>query len=582
MGFPSVPLLSAHHHRGVSLATGIPVGRPMSDRTPARGTFAQPTRMHSAAGYPAPPPYATTNLGAGIDSNGRTRPLQDADPDSPPGSAPLAAMGGEGTHSPRAMPVPEPTQQHLPGKPGGDERTGRGQFLAQQHAFNHAGLALYRGDSQEEHDMAFIRGPDYPARLRTILSEQTQDKKYAWTIDQFEWWMPDWKNLQPSTRTSRLATLARLAGHPVHPVVLQGMAAEIVTSFYHHYRHRRDVEGKSPAALSNDFKAIRLLGAFLGIPDNAWPTQPPVPRKAKKMLPSPEEVYDLLHDQYTPDARNSYENALIRYLLAVDFGLGLRYPNEAWSLRVQDVDLDSHTVVVTENKKRGSTRRLLIEPTWLCCNHTTLSLRNWLDWRSKVDVGGTDALFLKPDGQPFRSANYLRVWLAQRVQPKYPWFTGYTGRRWCANARLIDSGFDHARVADWLGHEGVDMLRRHYEQDARLHEKMHGKDWISRAFRRPRSTGTEDQPPKNGLSSGSNRSGVQRTQGGKSAAPGGAADDQTPDSCSSSVSSPSSSSLRRRVGRRERLAATDRARRDLRRILNEPRSRCYAAPGARP
>lgn len=56
------------------------------------------------------------------------------------------------------------------------------------------------------------------------------------------------------------------------------------------------------------------------------------------------------------------------------------------------------------------------------------------------------------------------------------------------NARLVEWGFDYARVADWTGHESVEMVRSHYEKDARIHAQLYGKDWLERAFRKPKRT----------------------------------------------------------------------------------------------
>lgn len=108
--------------------------------------------------------------------------------------------------------------------------------------------------------------------------------------------------------------------------------------------------------------------------------------------------------------------------------------------------------------------------------------------RDKVDVGGTDAFWLQPSGEPFPNKLALKRFLDRRVKPHFPWFQCYLGRRWNANARLIEWKYDYARVADWMGHESVDMVRREYEHDARIHERLLGRDWLMRAFQKPRTT----------------------------------------------------------------------------------------------
>ena len=133
-------------------------------------------------------------------------------------------------------------------------------------------------------------------------------------------------------------------------------------------------------------------------------------------------------------------------------------------------------------------------PRWLCCGKNRASLAQYLKWRAKVDVGGTDAFFLMPNGEPFKSKHHLKRWLDLRVKPKFPWFHGYLGRLWCANARLIEWGYDYSRVAEWLGHESVDMTRRTYEHEARLHRRNYGGSWMERAFKD--STGSTGDRPR--------------------------------------------------------------------------------------
>lgn len=321
------------------------------------------------------------------------------------------------------------------------------------------------------------------------------DTDKAWDEDELGSHLEGYKGMNPNTVSQRLRDLRRMARHPIRPVILHGTRSDLVASFYDYMTYRVQFEKKAPTAIRNDFKAVRCLGDLRGVPREVWPRPPTVPRKARTQLPTPEMVRALLQADYVPNAKNSYENQLVKYLLVLDFGLGLRFPNEAFALKVSDFDPATHTLVVTEPKKGNATRRLLIEPTWMCCSKRHASLANYLKWRSKVDVGGTDAFFLKPDGQPFPSKFALKRFLDKRVKKKFPWFHLYLGRTWSANARLIEWGHNHARVANWLGHDGVDMLRKQYEQEARLHEQIHGKDWLLRAFQAKPIRRTEARKP---------------------------------------------------------------------------------------
>jgi hypothetical protein len=43
-------------------------------------------------------------------------------------------------------------------------------------------------------------------------------------------------------------------------------------------------------------------------------------------------------------------------------------------------------------------------------------------------------------------------------------------------------------VAAWHGHESVNMTKNAYEHSARLHESLHGDNWLGRAFKKPKKT----------------------------------------------------------------------------------------------
>jgi integrase len=336
------------------------------------------------------------------------------------------------------------------------------------------------------------------------------DRPSAWIEQELTDHWRIWQRLSEDTIANQHRHLRRMARHPIFPVKIHGTRTQLVDSFLRFFRHREVDERRRPGALKNDLKAIRNLGDFLGIPRELWPRAPPMPKKVRSSLPRPEQVNALLHARYA--AKNSYEQLLMRSLLALDFGFGVRFPSEAFALRVQDVDLRQHTLVITEPKKRGSTRRVLIEPAWLCCGRTRASLANYLKARAKIDVGGTDALFLQPTGEPFPNKLALKRWIDRRVKPVaerlgfgqgVDRFHCYLGRTWCANARLIEWGFDYGRVADWLGHDSVDMTRNNYEQEARLHAKLYGDQWLSRAFRlRRRATKGPKKAPSPDFPSG--------------------------------------------------------------------------------
>lgn len=339
-------------------------------------------------------------------------------------------------------------------------------------------------------------------RLRSIFDTLKEPDK-EWTEEGLACHLVTWERMNPRTVGQRLRDLRRLASHPLVPVKVHGTRMDLVDSFLQFMHHREIVEGKTGTAIANDFKAVKILAKYRGIPREVWPKPPPILEKANETLPSPEEIHALLHSSYAPDAKNSYTQHLIQYLLVLDFGFGPRMPSEAHALRIQDFDPDRHLITIREPKKSMRSRRLYVEPEWLCCGTNRPSLVHYLKWREKVDVGGTDAFFLKPNGEPFPTKDALRVFLEGYIRPKFPWYHGYLGRTWTTNARLIEWGFDYARVADWLGHESVEMVRKHYEKDARIHQKLYGDAWLDRAFRKPKSKRTVEAPKMASLSASS-------------------------------------------------------------------------------
>lgn len=327
----------------------------------------------------------------------------------------------------------------------------------------------------------------HAARLRARL-EEIKTPVQDWTTEELEMYLRDYKRRKRSTIRTRLCQLRFMENYAPMPVKLHGTRYELVQSFFLYSRVREEEEKAPATTLINDHKAIRSLGDFLGIPREIWPTAPTEPKNDERELPSPEDIYDLLHADYTPRPNVSYENALVKALLLLDFAVGVRFPSEAHSLRLRDFDPERHILTITEPKKSGRRRTVLIEPEWICCSARQASLANYLAWRKKVDPEGReDAFFLKPNGRPFHSKFGLSKFLNDHVKPRFPWFHPYLGRHWCANARLIDQGFDYARVADWLGHERLDMTRREYEHGARIYERLYGRHWLDRIARRTKS-----------------------------------------------------------------------------------------------
>jgi integrase len=332
----------------------------------------------------------------------------------------------------------------------------------------------------------------FASRLRQKL-ETLKEPTPEWTMDEFKMYLRDYRRLGASTIAKRVSQLGFMELHPRMPVHLHGDRFSLVNSFFLYVRYREDVEDKAEATI-NDHRAIKALGEFLGIPSEIWPTAPTAQQTDERWIPTPEQVYDLLHASYAPRPFVDYNHHLVKGLLVFDFLIGPRMPSEAHKLQLTDFNPEQHTLVITEPKKSGRRRTLLLEPEWACCSTRHPSLANYLTWRDKVAERSQKAFFLRDTGEPFASKHGISDFLGDRVKPQFPWFYPYLGRHWCANARLIDSGFDYIRVADWLGHEDVNMLRREYEHNSRLHQRLYGNDWLARVARRS----TLDPTPREG------------------------------------------------------------------------------------
>jgi hypothetical protein len=111
------------------------------------------------------------------------------------------------------------------------------------------------------------------------------------------------------------------------------------------------------------------------------------------------------------------------------------------------------------------------------------SLANRLTWRDKLGPS-TDHLFPKPDGTAWRRKENLANWLRTRVVDKFPWWSPNLARYWGINARLIDSGFDAYRLAEWTSHSSFGWIKDHYAPRARALKVAYGDRWVAGAFQK--------------------------------------------------------------------------------------------------
>lgn len=334
------------------------------------------------------------------------------------------------------------------------------------------------------------RSPAERARLRDIL-EGNEDRNKDWTEEEFEHWMI-WERLGLKTRKQRRRDLKRMAIHGVHPVKIHGTRFEIVDTFTEFSTYRELVERVGAPGIRNDYKAIKTLGKYRGIPLTAWRRPPPIVRRPHADMPSPEMIRALLRSKFAPDPAHSYEHHLVQYILAWDFFFGPRFPSEFVAMLVDDWRPATHSLWWRMTKMEGESHQVVIEPRWMCCGRNFPSLHNYVHkWRPKVDVGGTDAMLLDPNGEPFKSPEALKAWMDERVKPvaeklgfgeRFERYHGYLGRTWCAQARLIRWDRNFGRVAQWLGHADGDQVIARYGRDVEVNAAIHGDHWLERTF----------------------------------------------------------------------------------------------------
>ena len=204
------------------------------------------------------------------------------------------------------------------------------------------------------------------------------------------------QRLSPSTVEKNLRYARFMETHPVVPVDFRNPNYE---NFIRHMDYREQVEGATPNALANEWKAMLMFLRAYGIP--RWDYKlPPVPHSHKRMLPYPNTVNRFFNYRYSDDP---YENALYQYLFFHSFLIGWRVPSEIVSMTVDDVVLDGDMgyLIVTETKKHRSQRTLIPEKA-IMTSRVHKSFKNWIDyWRPKVENQYSgNALYLWPSGRP--------------------------------------------------------------------------------------------------------------------------------------------------------------------------------------
>jgi integrase len=344
--------------------------------------------------------------------------------------------------------------------------------------------------------------------LQSLLDELQKERSVPeWSLNDLEHWLKDDQEKAVTTVKDRLTHTRFMESWPAQPVMMHGTRYQFLMSGRLFYAIRKagiktddgkdwKVKPATADALKKDLKTLKALGKFLGVPPNVWPVAPAKAAKSSVWVPTPEQVYELLHTDWTKDPKRSIENQWMKHVLAVPhFGTGLRSPKEVWVMKPDAWDSGAGILRVIEPKKNLRERLVYVEPTWLGHGSNRPSYDSWLGWRDRLDrtigINGK-AMFPNPlTGEDFPSPEAFKQFLDGRVKKRYPWFHGYLARHWSVYARLIDGGLtdtNYNTVAEWHGHESVDMTRDTYGPGARAYSKSpkYGVNWLSRAMAVPR------------------------------------------------------------------------------------------------
>jgi integrase len=338
---------------------------------------------------------------------------------------------------------------------------------------------LFGGEKVKiNYDLKNIKRTDFPITLDPKTASFTDVAIHA-SLRQ---------RLSKSTIESRLSTARFMETHP-QPVNFRNPTYE---NFIAHMDYREQVENAGPCALQNEWKTMRMFLKSYGI--KIWTYKPPsTPTYTANIIPFPDQVYKILNFTYSKD---SYENALIQYLLTHNFIVGWRFPSEPAEMKTTDVNIERGYITITEPKKHNSTRNL--SPEEIMTNRRRKSFKNWVDaWRPKVENQySQEYLYLRPDGHPY-SRDQLRQLLNRKAKPQidtvFPEYYNYCSRHFAAVSRLIRTklqykSFDVYEVRDWLGHTKIETTMG-YIKDAKHYYVLAPYDWVHRVLKAPNGWG---------------------------------------------------------------------------------------------
>ena len=347
---------------------------------------------------------------------------------------------------------------------------------------------VIRNSKFQNYDVGIIRKIDSKKLLYPLTVDfsryETNEELYCAVKT---WWIETKKKAE-KTIDVRIRTARQFERHPVFPVdwlIFDEKPEQVINLLMYlenvEYKEKGkelDVNNYGVNHIHNLWKTIRTFAEARGVDISYWPYRPPErPENKVKIIPMPPMVNKLIHHKY---AKAQYANKLIKTILTIGFQSGLR-PEEIIILKVKNIDFESGTIIITEQKKRHRNRQIRLEKPVMYSRQQN-SLKNWIYiWRKKK-TNDDGFLFLKPNGKPFETVADLRGFLADYVKPVWNDFCPKIMRDWYAIAKMIqymekNGSWQIRKVKNKLGHKKQDTTEI-YVEFAEMYYENFKFDWL--------------------------------------------------------------------------------------------------------
>ena len=302
-------------------------------------------------------------------------------------------------------------------------------------------------------------------------------------------WWTNTKNRAPKTIKTRINALRFCQKHPIYPVDWFHFDQEpeqilnlLLYMINIEYKQKAITTGNHNYGLNqihNIWKTVKTMAEAKGVDITWWGWTPPSrPENKVKIIPRPKTVNHLIHYNYTND---KITNSLIKTILTLGFNSGLR-PEELIILQVKNIDFDTCSIILTEQKKRYRNRQIRIEPPVMYSPKQN-SMYNWIYiWRPRITTETDGYLFIQNNKKPFITEDSLRTFLAKRIKHIWKPFSPKKVRDWNAIARLIRTKektgqWDIRTVTKALGHKHQSTTEG-YVEFAELYYQNDKYDWL--------------------------------------------------------------------------------------------------------